>query len=298
MYGYIRPCKPELKMKEFSVYKAVYCGLCRTLGRRYGLFARFLLSYDATFFCLLELSGQDACPGFGKTRCPANPLRRCDAASESPAMDFWADVSALLFAEKLEDDRRDAEISHRFAAALLRPYAAWLRRKAARRNPEAAKLVTGFSSRQAQAERERGGSLDAAAHPTADLMARLLDGRAQGETARVLERLGYFLGRFIYLADAADDFAGDLRRGDYNPFAAALGLSAASDRKARGEAMRPVLNVCIREAAAAFALLTCKRFAAIPANVLELGLPRVEQAVLSGLDKKRRLLAFADVYRL
>lgn len=298
MFGYIRPCKPELKMKEFAVYKAVYCGLCRTLGRRYGLFARFLLSYDATFFCVLSLSGEEACPGFCKTRCPANPLRRCDAAAGSPAMDFWADVSALLFAEKLEDDRRDAGASHRLAAALLHPYAAWLRRRAARRNPEAARLIAGFSSRQAQAERTQGGSLDAAAHPTADLMAKLLACRAQGAQARVLERLGYFLGRFIYLADAADDFAGDLRRGDYNPFAAALGLSAGSDPKARGEAMRPVLNVCIREAAAALALLDFRRFAAIPANVLELGLPRVEQAVLSGLDKKRRRRAFADIYRL
>ena len=46
MYGYIRPLKAELKVREYEAYHAMYCGLCRTLGRRYGFAARFLVSYD------------------------------------------------------------------------------------------------------------------------------------------------------------------------------------------------------------------------------------------------------------
>ena len=29
MFGYVRPFKPELRMKEYEAYKAVYCGLCK-----------------------------------------------------------------------------------------------------------------------------------------------------------------------------------------------------------------------------------------------------------------------------
>ena len=39
MYGYVRPCKPELRIKEWERYQAAYCGLCHTLKKRYGLLA-------------------------------------------------------------------------------------------------------------------------------------------------------------------------------------------------------------------------------------------------------------------
>ena len=31
MFGYIKPFKPELKVREFDTYQAFYCGLCRQL---------------------------------------------------------------------------------------------------------------------------------------------------------------------------------------------------------------------------------------------------------------------------
>ena len=49
MFGYIRVNKPELKVKEFEIYNAVYCGLCREMGKSYGIFSKFCLSYDMTF---------------------------------------------------------------------------------------------------------------------------------------------------------------------------------------------------------------------------------------------------------
>lgn len=298
MFGYIRPWKPELKMKEFALYKAVYCGLCRELGKGYGLPARFMLNYDATFFCLLALSLRQERCGFGKTRCPANPLRRCDAAAPAPALSFWADVTVLLFCEKIEDDRHDAGLSGRAAALLLRPWAAFLRRRAAKRSPQAAELIGGFARRQLAAERGRGASLDAAADPTASLVAGLLRAGSEGAQARVLERLGYFLGRWSYLADAADDLERDLKNGDYNPFAAACGVTREMPLRERREILRPALTICISEALTAFALLECRRDAPLLGNVLGLGLPKMEEAVLSALPKKQRREKFAELYRL
>lgn len=49
MFGYVRPNRDELKVRELRDYEALYCGLCRALGRRHGFFARFFLNYDFTF---------------------------------------------------------------------------------------------------------------------------------------------------------------------------------------------------------------------------------------------------------
>ena len=34
VFGYVRPCRPELKIKDDAFFKAYYCGVCKALGRR------------------------------------------------------------------------------------------------------------------------------------------------------------------------------------------------------------------------------------------------------------------------
>ena len=49
MFGYIKTCTPQLRLCEWEAYRGIYCGLCRTLGRRFGPLARLTLSYDLPF---------------------------------------------------------------------------------------------------------------------------------------------------------------------------------------------------------------------------------------------------------
>lgn len=60
MFGYVRIYKPELKIKDYEIYKAAYCSVCRALGRHYGVIARGLLSYDATFLYLYRAAISEA----------------------------------------------------------------------------------------------------------------------------------------------------------------------------------------------------------------------------------------------
>ena len=46
MFGYVRPADGHLTAEDKSRFQAAYCGLCRSLGRRYGLAARMILKYD------------------------------------------------------------------------------------------------------------------------------------------------------------------------------------------------------------------------------------------------------------
>lgn len=56
MFGYLQIQKSELLVRESEAYKAVYCGLCRQMGKDYSVFTRFTLSYDCTFYAMLLMS--------------------------------------------------------------------------------------------------------------------------------------------------------------------------------------------------------------------------------------------------
>ena len=76
MLGYVRICKEELKVKEYELYRGLYCSLCRRLGREYGQLSRLMLSYDVTFLVLVALSAADVTPQFRRGRCPFNPTAK------------------------------------------------------------------------------------------------------------------------------------------------------------------------------------------------------------------------------
>lgn len=80
MFGYLQIEKEELLVKEFETYKAVYCGLCKQMGKDYSFLTRLTLSYDSTFYAMLLMSLHSSCGGFKKGRCTCNPLKRCNFA--------------------------------------------------------------------------------------------------------------------------------------------------------------------------------------------------------------------------
>jgi len=297
VFGYVRPYKPELKMKEFATYKAVYCGLCHTLGVRFGFLARMILSYDATLLCMMEMSLKSGCLGFEKCRCPARPYKKCDAAKQTSELDFWADASVILGYYKIKDNLHDKGIVKKAATLFLLPIASFYHRKAAMRHPFIAQCASNYIAEQTAAELKHCTIIDEAAEPTAKLMSSLLKNGAASETqSRVLERMGYFLGRWIYLADAADDLDDDIKSGSYNPFVEAFGLTKATGRAVGSGKAEPLLNSCIYEITAAFDLLDIKCYAPIIGNVFYLGLPEVKKAVLSGLSGREKKKRFAAVY--
>ena len=64
MFGYIRPHTPELRVREYEYYKAVYCGLCRSMGKCTGQCSRMTLSYDFAFLSLVRMALSATAPAF------------------------------------------------------------------------------------------------------------------------------------------------------------------------------------------------------------------------------------------
>lgn len=287
MFGYIRPHKSELLVREYEQYKAAYCQLCRVLGQEYGLLARFSLSYDCTFYALLALSVSGAEPRACKGRCAANPLKRCMyLACAGEEYKKAAALTVLLTYHKLLDDIQDEKPAKAWAKRLLAPFVKGKARRAEGRYPFLAETVRQAMQAQKDAEGARAG-VDGCAEPTANMLAAVFRELA-GENAMqapALERFGYFLGRWVYLMDAADDLPEDLRAGRFNPFIPRLGLEGKSqlspeERAKAEEACNEALNATAAQMALPLNLLELENFGPIIENIVQKGLPGVQREIL------------------
>ena len=273
MFGYVRPCRPELKCKDFDLYRATYCGLCRCLRRRYGLLAPMFLNFDFTFLALVLWSAEERftpCAG----RCHANPLRKEPMCPDSPALEQAADESMVLTWWKLRDAVADEPFWKGLPARVLSGLLGSAYRKAAARRPEFAAAVEESLGELNRLEGEQCPSIDR----TADTFARLLQAAAPGEgtEGRVLGQLLYHLGRWIYLIDARDDLAEDRAACRYNPVAARYGPEGDDP------ALKRTLGHSLELMGAALQLgdFGCRK--ALLENIIYLGLPLVQRAVLEG----------------
>ena len=273
MFGYVRPRKDELKVRDWEAYQAVYCGLCHTLGRRYGLLPRMFLNYDFVYLVMV-LDGGKAPPVIHRRRCMACPLRGKPSCQGGQALERAADESVILTYWKLRDSVADRSfwkgIFARLLSLLLRPSY----RKAAARVPDFDRQVVTCLEELQALEQAGSPSLDR----TADTFARLLRSAAPEDDprGRVLEQLLYHLGRWIYLIDARDDLAEDREAGRYNPVAARYGPDGDDP------ALKLTLNHSLELMGAALQLGDFGCRTPVLENIIYLGLPLVQQAVFDG----------------
>lgn len=270
MFGYIRIAKPELKIKEYETYKAVYCTLCRTLGKNYGIWTRFTLSYDFTFLALLNMALSDGCDAVERKRCTCNPLKKCNYCKSDEKIKMPAAAAMIMVYYKLLDNIADEKGIKKIGFSALKPLFSHAHKKAARLYPQVEEIIRDYISEQSALENENCTELDRAADPTAKALSLLLQLCSEDLTQkRVLDRLGYCLGRYIYLLDAACDLPEDIKSGSYNCLK--FFLEGEPEKYAKDRAT-PQLYFCVNEAGRAFELLDIKKYRTILGNIIYLGL--------------------------
>ena len=278
MFGFVRPLRGELKVREWERFQSVYCGLCHTIRSRYGLLQTVLHSYDCTYLalvlCALEEDGKSC-----KKRCIMHPFRRRTCAAESDGMRRAAAVSVILAWHKLEDTAHDERGFKRFGARTLQFLLRRGYRKAARDLPDFDACTRVCLDELEQLERQKVASLDR----PADAFARILRAAvAEYSTdSRVLEEMFYHTGRWIYLIDACDDVAQDFASGSYNPVILRWRLTQPSIKPVK-EDMNHTLLQSLAASYHGYVLLRPYRDAGIIENILCQGLPEVTRQVLNG----------------
>lgn len=276
MFGYVVPLKCELKIKEFDTYKAMYCSLCYELQKRFGYFSKVFLNYDFVFLTMLGISISDKRIEFCSRFCNTNLLKKCRVASDSDIQTLSAAALCVSTYYKLKDDVEDERFLKKMAAAFALPTAKRAYKKASALFPDMAQAVGRYFSQQLAAEKAQDVRIDSAADNTALALAAIFELIAYSDDERrILSRLGYLIGRFVYLADCADDLADDIKKKRFNPLIPRFEIKESSDTEKISDAleyMRGQLLLTIAEIEDCYNLLTPKQFKEILDNTVYLGL--------------------------
>ena len=285
MLGYVKTYKPELKIKDYEAYRGLYCSLCRTLGRQYGVCSRLLLSYDVTFLLVVMLSVKNALPTFKKGRCPFNLTKRCHYCVDcSSFLSFAAAVTVLMFYYKIKDNIADSGFFKRLLMRMIVPYASRLRKKAMRKYERLDSIISGGMSRQAYTEANATDNTDKAAHESADTLGKIFCYDDADNVA--LYRFGYSVGRWVYLLDAADDIEKDLKNKSFNVFVNRYQIKTIQDfNEEIKKEIEATLNMSRARALEELSNLKSDYFVPIIENILTDGMSASMNKVLKGKEK-------------
>ncbi len=280
MLGYVRAFKPEMKIRDYEIYRGIYCSLCRALGRNYSPIAQLFLSYDFALAAVLRLAVlSDGC-SFTQKRCPYNPAKKCLICSKKEELDFCSHAVIITVFYKIIDNMRDNGFKSKLIAYLIYPIVYLMHKKAARLAPEIEKAVAEAMEAQRIAEAKKDVCLDEAAHPSANALGEVFSLGFEGENKQLLYTLGYMTGRFVYILDAADDLENDLKNGSFNPFRDA-DISDGEKKKEFAARVRGMLNLTQHSALEALDSVDIKRFEDILENIVFDGLNHCGERVLA-----------------
>lgn len=286
MFGYVRPVLDELPQEEQERFRRMYCGLCHTMGRRHGLAARFILNYDFTFLAILLSEPEEgACR---RCACIANPCKKREVLLESPALDLAADESVILAYWQLRDGVSDHSfwkgMKYRLASALLRR----AYHRAAALRPDFDRSAHEQLEALAELEQAKCGSLDRPADAFAQLLAAAAGEAEEPQKRRILRVILYHLGRWIYLADAADDLKKDAESGGYNPLIYRFDCKDGALRQEDKQQLALTMDHSIHLMESAYELWDFGCWDSILRSTFYLGLFRVGRAVLDGEFQSKR----------
>ncbi len=264
MLGYIKAYKSELRIKEYEMYKAVYCSLCKYMGKRYGFLTRFTLSYDFTFLALLNMSLSDTVCTAKQGRCVCNPLKKCTYCADSDELLCYpAAASVITVYYNLLDNVADEKGIKKAACFLLSRIFGKAHKKAAADFPEIERVTAEYIKNQSEVEKSGCRDVDRAAEPTGQVLSAFFSHCSDNvDDKRALERLGYCIGRYIYLMDALCDREDDIKKKRYTPLSYDDGVERAQRN----------VYMCINESVKAFELLNIKQLKNILGNIIYLGL--------------------------
>ncbi len=260
MFGYVVVNQQELKFKEYDLYRAYYCGFCRMLRSKYGFTGQFTLSYDMTFLILLLSDLYDKKDQLADTHCIAHPFTKHPTRTNE-ITEYAADMNMILsYYSCLDNWQDEKKLRSLLMANLLKKG----ENRAAVDYGKKAAIVKDRLDRLHAAEEADSADIDLVSGYFGDMMAELF-AIYEDDWEPVLRRVGFFLGKFIYIMDAYDDLDKDAKSGSYNP------LLSRRDQEGFDAWVKQILTMMMAKCCEAFELLPCVENVSILRNILYSG---------------------------
>lgn len=268
MLGYVKIDKGELKVREYEVYCGYYCGICKSIGKRYGQLPRMALSYDAAFLAILLASLNEASDEPLQEHCVVHHIKK-KTIIYNKAVDYAGDVMLILAWYKLLDDINDEGKSYAKATALMLK---GIFKKLYISYPDLCDGIEKNLKELSYLEQSKCDSIDMAAESFSKIMEVIFSEGVKKLYPEVLsdkdnsnesssdkdtfnedippfdtlhdnlfhettlsnlpdkvKQIGYHMGKWIYLIDAVDDIEDNIKTGSYNPLLYRFGYDASKE---------------------------------------------------------------------
>lgn len=219
MYGYVVPFKEKLAAQNFVLYRAFYCGLCKSTGRLFGQFPRFTTNYDMTFFGVFLHDCKTFDVSLSQEGCVCNPFKKKPIA-KSGLVDEIAAVNIILSYYKAADGVIDGDGLKMKAAkrALKKPF-----KKASAICPEVERITREKYEALRKAEQSGEKGVDEVADYFASMLRDITEYLLGEDADEYKKGVAYNIGKLVYLMDALDDVDEDFKKKRYNPLIAEFG---------------------------------------------------------------------------
>ena len=273
-------------MKDFTLYRAYYCGVCKSIGRRYGQLMRFSTSYDITFLAMFMHGVTGVRPHIKRQACILSPKKKC-VVQDNGITRTAVDINTLLMRQKAADNVRDGSKLWRLPDTLLFRRKA---KKAAKRLPQAAQIISAAYAEQAQLEAAQTDSTDRAAEPTAVMMRGIMQSVLGEFYTQAIGEFWYNLGRWVYIMDAIDDIDSDFKKKRYNPLL--IGYNYKDKPlflSERAEDLALLLNTAYANMVRCFKDIKLETAEGALTNIIWYGLKERTQAALNRSDNWRKI---------
>lgn len=221
MFGYVTPDKPYLLIKDFTLYKCVYCGVCKSLKKYYGTMPRFTTNYDSVFLSILLHNYLNIDYNIKRQICVLSPLKKKGIAIPDDLSKKVISLNIILAYHKFTDDIIDGSKVYKRALRFVIVKRAY--KKAKKYMPDADFIITQEYARLRELEKNGEKSLDRVSDCFAAMMQRLCKVLLCDKSCEQMEHFFYNIGKWIYIIDALDDLEKDKKSGNYNPLIAAYG---------------------------------------------------------------------------
>lgn len=284
MFGYIRADTPYLYIKDETLYKAMYCGVCKGIGKTCGQCARMGLTYDITFLSVIlhNIAGVDV--KIEKGHCLTHCIRRRAMADADEISMKLGAVNTVLAYYKYTDDVKDGDRG--------RGKRLWFskgRKRAAKLYPEAERIIRDNLAEQDRVEKAKTSSLDVAADSSAKMLAELCGFVLGDKSTKETYDLFYAVGKWIYLIDALDDYDKDKKKGVYNPFVLAYGRENKRELVERDkEEVEYVFHALFFDIRENLSKIRFHFNRDLSDNILLRGLPLQTERVMRSVPRERR----------
>ncbi len=245
MFGTIRPSVSRLGKENYRCYRRYYCGLCFALGERFGKRSRVLLNYDLTNEYLLAAGAvaPQTCETH-EARCPCSWHCKRVTYTDQPALsEYFANLNYMLVYEKLKDDelddgsRRAARIRKKMEPAMP----AVLERLSVEQH-----LFAGYVEdlHEIEQKNELLPVFSVAERFGALMQIMVAPPLLSDADQDVFGRINYWMGIWIYTADALDDCVADYMKKRYNPILAGTGMDPFDAAAFRRDELTRILDDC------------------------------------------------------